>query len=113
MSGRARVIVPALLAVLVVVAGALLGGGLRLGGDPGTTAGNGPGTSGSGTTPATLFAPTPAPTPTERPPVGGTELYGYVPYWQMTDSMAAYLATNLVLALAMGFVNARVTRAPR
>ena len=27
--------------------------------------------------------------------------------------MAAYLATNLVLALAMGFVNARVTRAPR
>jgi hypothetical protein len=39
--------------------------------------------------PATLAAPASA---TADPTLGGTELYGYLPYWQMTPSMAAYLA---------------------
>jgi glycosyl hydrolase family 18 (putative chitinase) len=35
--------------------------------------------------------PTVAPEPTPKPPLGGTELYGYLPYWQMNAAMAAYL----------------------
>jgi hypothetical protein len=31
------------------------------------------------------------PAPTDRPPLGGTELYGFLPYWQMTATMPAYL----------------------
>jgi len=52
-------------------------------------------------------APTAAPTPTPRPGEGGTELYGYLPYWQMTDSMAAYLGDVPVTTLAMFSVSAR------
>src|SRR6185369_5831424 len=52
-------------------------------------------------------APTAAPTPTPRPGEGGTELYGYLPYWQVTDSMAAYLRDVPVSTLAMFSVSAR------
>ncbi|MBI3752094.1 MAG: hypothetical protein HY263_10635 [Chloroflexi bacterium] len=41
------------------------------------------------------------PTPTAAPPTGGTELYGYLPYWQMNDTMAAYLDQVPVTTLAL------------
>ena len=41
------------------------------------------------------------PTPTARPPTGGTELYGYLPYWQMNDAVAAYLERVPVSTLAL------------
>ncbi|HJP90209.1 MAG TPA: glycoside hydrolase family 18 protein [Candidatus Limnocylindrales bacterium] len=105
MSGRARVIVPGLLVVFVVVAGTLLGGGLQLGGDPAAT--HGPGGTDSGAPRSSDLPPTPDPTPTERPPLGGTELYGYVPYWQMTDSIATYLEQSPVSTLLLFSVTAR------
>jgi spore germination protein len=46
------------------------------------------------------------PTATPAPPTGGTELYGYLPYWQMTDSMATYLAGVPVSTLALFSVSA-------
>jgi hypothetical protein len=98
-------IVPALLAVVVIVAGVLLGGGLTFDGRPSATlsadGGSTPPSSG-GALPAT-----PAPTPTERPALGATELYGYVPYWQMTDSMASYLRDSPVSTLLLFSVTAR------
>lgn len=42
-----------------------------------------------------------APTPTPKPPTGGTELYGYLPYWQMTAAVAAYLDRVPVTTLAL------------
>jgi hypothetical protein len=51
--------------------------------------------------------PTPEPTPTPRPGEGGTELYGYLPYWQMTEPMAAYLEQVPVSTLALFSVSAR------
>jgi hypothetical protein len=106
MSGRARVFVPALLAVLAVVGGTLLGGGIRLGGEPGSTQ---PATAiGTARTGAASLAPaTPVPTPTPRPELGGTELYGYVPYWQMTGSMASYLEGSPVSTLLLFSVTER------
>ena len=60
-------------------------------------------------TPASSGAdePTADPSPTPVPPVGGTELYGYLPYWQVTDSMAAYLDSVPLTTLAMFSVSAR------
>jgi hypothetical protein len=114
MSGRARVIVPALLALVAVVAGTLLGGGLRFDGSPGPTqAAKASGASaqpGGGSIPVSSpssGSPTPAPTPTPRPQLGGTELYGYVPYWQMTGSMATYLQGSPVSTLLLFSVTAR------
>jgi hypothetical protein len=109
MSRRARVIVPALLAVLAVVAGTLLGGGIRLDGGPSATpppqAAGGSGTPGA---PGASTAPvTPAPTPTPRPELGGTELYGYLPYWQMTSSMASYVQDSPVSTLLLFSVTQR------
>lgn len=46
-----------------------------------------------------MVAGTPAPTAT--PPTGGTELYGYLPYWQMNDAVAAYLERVPVTTLAL------------
>ena len=51
--------------------------------------------------------PTIAPSPTPVPPLGGTELYGYLPYWQMTESMAAYLSDVPLTTLAMFSVSSR------
>ncbi|HET7181316.1 MAG TPA: glycoside hydrolase family 18 protein [Candidatus Limnocylindrales bacterium] len=105
MSGRARVIVPALLAIVVIVAGVLLGGGLTFDGLPSATQAA---AGGSVTEPfGTAQPPTPAPTPTERPALGATELYGYLPYWQMTDSMASYLDDSPVSTLLLFSVTAR------
>ncbi|NJD29712.1 MAG: hypothetical protein FIA92_15655, partial [Chloroflexi bacterium] len=47
------------------------------------------------------------PTPTPVPPLGGTELYGYLPYWVMPEVDAAYLRRTPVSSLALFSVAAR------
>jgi hypothetical protein len=110
MSPRLRILVPTLLAVVVIVAGVALSGGLgiRLGSGSATTPApsNGTGPGGSAGADATL-APTPTPSPTPRPVAGGTELYGYLPYWQMTESMAIYLRATPLSTVALFSVGAR------
>ena len=106
---RLRILVPTLLVVVVVLAGAALYGGLgtRLDGpaaSSGASVAIGP--DGSPGAFASL-APTPTPSPTPRPPLGGTELYGYVPYWQMTESMAIYLRATPLTTVALFSVGAR------
>jgi len=91
--------------VLTLVAGgigwAAAGGVFDAAGVPraggGHLGGPAPGDAGAG-------APAPAATPT--PATGGTELYGYLPYWQMTDSMTSYLANVPVQTLALFSVTA-------
>jgi hypothetical protein len=100
MSPRLRLAIPVLLVVGVVLAGALLGGGLL---DPrGVPPGSSAGANGSHP-----VDPTIAPTPTPRPPVGGTELYGYVPYWEMTDANATHLRSVPLTTVALFSVTAR------
>ncbi len=95
-------LVPMLLVVGVVVASlALTGGpGPRLDsnpmGSPSSSA------SGLGGAEATLD-----PDPTPRPPLGGTELYGFLPYWQMNAAVAEHLRTTPVTTLALFSVAAR------
>ena len=107
MSRRLWLVVPALVIAGVVVGAVFVltpGGGIGV--DPGhgtqvpsPTAGE-PGGSG-------LPEVTTAPSPTPIPPLGGTELYGYLPYWQMSESMAAYLDDVPLTTLAMFSVSAR------
>jgi hypothetical protein len=109
MSPRLRLVVPALLAVAVVVAGVLLsgvGGPFGAGPSGSTTAGSSaalrsPGESAAGE------SPTPEPTPTLRPATGGTELYGFLPYWQMSATMATYLESVPLSTIALFSVSAR------
>jgi hypothetical protein len=54
---------------------------------------------------------TPAPTPTPRPALGSTELYGYLPYWQMNASMAGYLESSPVSTVLLFSVAARTSGA--
>ena len=42
-----------------------------------------------------------APTATPKPPTGGTELYGFLPYWEMTDAVEAYLPQVPVSTIAL------------
>ncbi|HEY2916475.1 MAG TPA: glycosyl hydrolase family 18 protein [Candidatus Limnocylindrales bacterium] len=49
------------------------------------------------------------PIATPRPPTGGTELYGFLPYWEMTDAVAAYLPQVPVGTLALFSVGATTT----
>ena len=51
------------------------------------------------------------PSPTPRPGEGGTELYGYLPYWQITDDVATYLRDAPLSTLAVFSVTARRTGA--
>jgi len=107
MSPRLRLVVPVLVAVVALIAGVLLaGGGGLLTGGPGTSNGGPNGGSGG---PGGSGAPevTPAPSPTPRPGEGGTELYGYLPYWHVSDTVAAYLADVPLSTLAMFSVTAR------
>jgi hypothetical protein len=104
MSRRYRLLVPVLLCVGVIVAGVALAGGLGPsislpGGSQDAGAGNG--------LPGGSEPPAPTPTPTPRPVIGGTELYGYLPYWEMTDEMAAYLDDVPLTTLALFSVSAR------
>jgi hypothetical protein len=117
MSPRLRLAVPALLAVAVVVAGVLLSGiGGPFGAGPGSSAvagasgpSTGPGGSGGLGTDvlATDAPPTIEPTPTPRPELGGRELYGYLPYWQISATMATYLESLPLTSLALFSVSAR------
>jgi hypothetical protein len=105
MSPRFRILTIGLLAIVVVGAAAVLAG-LPLGGPTSTSAAlnsGEPGPSGEGAS----LQPTPVPTPTPRPELGGTELYGYVPYWQMSDTVATYLRSAPLTTLALFSVTAR------
>jgi hypothetical protein len=104
-----RLLVLSLLAVLVAVGGLLLAGSFTHVAAPASTAGAGasggtadPGESGGS-------QPTIAPTPTPRPSAGGTELYGFLPYWQMNAAMATYLQSTPLTTVALFSVTARAT----
>jgi spore germination protein YaaH len=89
---------PALLAgaAAVVVVAALLGGTLLGGRDRGT--------------PAAVGLADPSPPPTRAPappPVPGHEVYGYVPYWEMDDGIAAHVAATDLSTLALFSVTQR------
>ena len=103
---------PALLAVAVVVAGVLRSGvGGPFGAGPAGSAVTGAsgGSSPAGGTggPGAAESPTPEPTPTLRPETGGTELYGFLPYWQMSATMATYLESVPLSTIALFSVSAR------
>lgn len=108
-----RLLVLVLLAVLVAVAGLLISAGLWNVAAPVATpgaplaSGSPVGSFGAGAT----AEPTVAPTPTPRPPAGGTELYGYLPYWQMNASMATYLQSTPLTTLALFSVTSRASGA--
>ncbi len=55
--------------------------------------------------------PTIEPSPTPVPALGGTELLGFLPYWQMSETMASYLDSVPVSTLAMFSVSAKRTGA--
>jgi hypothetical protein len=103
MSGRLRVLVPVLLVIGVVGASvALTSFGPRLDANPnGSPSAVAPSSNGVGPE-ATLN-----PDPTPRPPLGGTELYGFLPYWQMNDAVADHLRTTPVTTLALFSVTTR------
>ena len=119
MSPRARLLAPALLVVVVVVASVALAGsfGQLTGGPGGPDGAGGPGgqSGPEATGPAghggagnpTVGTPTTTSSPTPRPPQGGTELYGYLPYWEMTDSTADYLDDVPLSTIALFSVSAR------
>jgi hypothetical protein len=110
MSPRLRLVVPALLAVGVAVAGVLLsgvGGPFSAGPGPSAVAGS----SIDAGSPGAFDSPTPEPTPTPRPEIGGTELYGFLPYWQMSATMATYLESVPLSTVALYSVSARRTGA--
>ena len=99
MSRWVRLGVPLLLAALV----AALGFGTLLFDRPFPTGAPPTGPSGSGD----AGLPTIEPTPTPVPALGGTELYGYLPYWHITEPVAAYLADVPLTTLALFSVSAR------
>ena len=108
MTLRLRLLVLALLAVLVAVGGLLLSGGLSNVVAPIATAGPGSTGSSSGAPGSPGDAePTAQPTATPRPAAGGTELYGFLPYWQMNAGMASYLQSTPLTTLALFSVTAR------
>lgn len=111
--------IAAIVVVLTLVAGAIgwaaAGGIFEANAGPGSSnvadasghpGGSGGGPGGSGGSPQNPATPTPLPSPTPRPPIGGTELYGYLPYWEMNAKMATYLAKVPVTTLAMFSVSA-------
>ncbi len=108
MTRRTRILaVLGVLVAVMVVAGLLLGGALRTSGQGDTTAtgSNGPGASGTATDGAAAGTPTPEPTPVPTP---GHEVFGYLPYWEMTDGIGAHLAGIQLTTLALFSVtNAR------
>ncbi|HXG26803.1 MAG TPA: glycosyl hydrolase family 18 protein [Candidatus Binatia bacterium] len=101
MSGRARVIVPLAVAAAVAVGAFALMGSLA------PPPRNGLPTPTPPDTAATQGPPLPEPSPTPRPGLGGTELYGYLPYWQMNGAVAEHLRSTPVTTLALFSVSAR------
>lgn len=106
MSVRRRLLVLVLLALVVAVGGLLLSGGFGNVIAPVATATAGP-SADLDASPGDTPQPTVAPTPTPRPEVGGTELYGYLPYWQMNATMATYLRSTPLTTVALFSVTAR------
>jgi hypothetical protein len=107
MSRRLRLFVPALVVVAALVATVVVlspGGGIGV--DPASPTKSPGGATGEPAGSGTAEVTT-APSPTPVPPLGGTELYGYLPYWQMTESMAAYLQDVPLTTLAMFSVSTR------
>jgi hypothetical protein len=102
MSPRLRIALPALLVVFVVGAAVMLSGGGFGKGDPGSSSGPG-GSAGLPASGSTGVLPTPTP----RPELGGTELYGYLPYWRMNESTVAYLREVPLSTIALFSVNAK------
>ena len=111
MSTRWRVALPMLLAVAVVGTAVALSGGTWLGHDRGPNGTPATGLDGSGNPlrPSGGLPIDPAiePDPTPRPPLGGTELYGYLPYWQMTDAVATHLRATPLSTIGLFSVTAR------
>ena len=107
MSGRRRVLVPLLLVIGVVVASIALTGGLGPRPDPNARASPGPSGAAQGSSGPVGPEATLNPRPTPRPPLGGTELYGFVPYWQMNDAVADHLRSTPVTTLGLFSVTAR------
>jgi len=91
-----------MLVVLVVGAGLALSGGLGPGGPPASSLG-----PGDSVVPPAGSSPGVVPTPTPRPEVGGRELYGYLPYWRMNESTAAYVREVPLSTLALFSVGAK------
>ncbi len=65
-----------------------------------------PGHSGDAAAGGGSLGPTIEPTATPTPPLGGTDLYGYLPYWEMNATIAAYLDQVPVTTLALFSVSA-------
>lgn len=113
MTVRLRLVLLALLALLVAIGGVLVSGGLgNVVVAPVASATAGPtsgetGRPGASADALPTVAPTLAPTPTPRPELGGTELYGYLPYWQMNGAMARHLRTTPLTTVALFSVTAR------
>jgi hypothetical protein len=94
------------LAVAVAVGAFALVGG-RPGG-PGSSAGpSGVAGSSAGAGAGSGRPVGPEPSPTPRPPLGGTELYGFLPYWQMNGAVAEHLRSTPVTTLGLFSVAAR------
>jgi Glycosyl hydrolases family 18 len=91
---------------IVVSVSLFSGGGGTTGPGGGDKATGSPGSDAATLSPA---LPTIAPTPTPAPPLGGTELYGFLPYWVMPDVDAAYLGRAPVSRIALFSVTARNT----
>src|SRR5262245_52659482 len=105
MSPRFRIAVPLLLLIVAVVGAALLLGGPR--GSTSSRASESPGGEPASTEAGRSGEPTIAPSPTPVPALGGTELYGFLPYWHVTETVAAYLDSVPVSTLGMFSVSAR------
>jgi Glycosyl hydrolases family 18 len=108
MSVRLRVVVLALLALVVAGGAIALTGGLDFSGARNPTAP--PSTasaSGAGPDASVDVVPKPPPTPTPVPALGGTELYGFLPYWQMNGTVATYLRSAPLTTVALFSVTAR------
>ena len=86
------------LVAVMVVAGLVLGGALRPGASGQATTGPGSGASGDGSSDPGASTITPEPTPVPTP---GHEVYGYVPYWEMDDTIAAHVAGTDLTTLAL------------
>ncbi len=90
------------LVVVGVVAGLVLGG--VIGPRPAT------GQAGSGSPGTALGSDGPTPVPTPRP-APGHEVYGFVPYWEMDERIAAHLAKTDLTTLALFSVTNKRTGA--
>ena len=86
------------IAVAVVVGLVVLAAGVVVVGVVGKPGGTGAGDPPSG--PVSEATATPTPRPTARP-IPGHEVYGYIPYWEMDEGIAAHAAQTDLTAMAL------------